>query len=485
MSVSGLTRLRGSEAVKRVAHLFDGRFRVAFVLFGGMLALQSSQNLDGTKLAYLVGTVICLVGALAALWHRRRTRALKLRFQWIASSIALAALISISFFVARGNGISITAWVRDVAAYGLFAAVPVFAMDAQASAPRKLLVGMLVLAGLLGGLSWAVEWLSRRHILDLPFARLAFPSGQLPGMLYLFAMATAFTTVHRRAAWVALAGVTLGLFLLTGTRASLLLLVGPLAMGALAGRARIRSSVRTVVLHGVVALAVVVAFQLALALPVILGRAIEEPGSSEPGNPSPAATLGPSVLGDRIWSLPGLLGNPASDASFRERAAQYEAAWALFVSSPVIGVGPGHSIDWIDVSGYPRRESTADTPLVMPAKFGLLGILVFLGAVLAYGSTMRTALRRDRRSVVTLTLVGYGVWTIVGIPLGFVIEDKGASLALMLLLAVAFAERTAPQPVNSLPPSELRVNTLSSEMGYGVGGIGDGLDEDGETVAAD
>ena len=447
MTAPDVTRVHGFRRAGNGALAFDGRFRVALVLFGGMVALQSSPAIDAAKIAYVVGTVVCLVGALAAVWSARRTPEVRLRAPWIAASAALAVLIAMSFLIARGEGTSTIDWVRDVASYALFAAVPVFALDGQASTSRKLLVGMLVLAGLLGGLAWAVEWLGRRQILELPIERLVFPSGQLPGMLYLFAMATALTAGRRAAAWAMLAGVILGFFLLTGTRSSLLLLIGPLAMAALTGRARIRSSVRAFATHGFVAVAVVLAFQLVLALPVLLGigRSAVEPGS-------PAATFGPSVMGDRFGSLPVLVSNPAADPSVSERVAQYEAAWALFVASPIVGVGPGHSIDWVDVSGYPVTRFTADTPLVMPAKFGLLGILIFLGAAVAYGSTVRTAWRRDRRSGITLALVGYGAWSIVNLPLGFPIEDKGTSLALMLLLALAFAESAAHGPAEEAHP---------------------------------
>jgi hypothetical protein len=82
----------------------------------------------------------------------------------------------------------------------------------------------------------------------------------------------------------------------------------------------------------------------------------------------------------------------------------------------------------------------------MPAKFGLLGILVFLGVAAAFGSTVRTAIRRSGRSVITLTLVGYGIWVIMGLPLGFAVEDKGTSLAFILLLALTFAEMALTRP---------------------------------------
>jgi O-antigen ligase len=437
MKVADITRAVGPRRTGTGAVWFDGRFRIAFVLFGGMVALQSSPTLDLTKVAYLVGIVLCLAGALASIWRARRTAEPRLATPWLMASGALAVLIAMSFLVARDNGTSNTAWIRDVAAYALFAAVPVFALDGQASASRKLLVGMLVVAGLLGGLSWAVEWLGRREILDLPLSRLVFPSGQLPSVLYLFAFASALTLGRRSALWTGLAGLTLGLFLLTGTRSSLLLLIPAIAMAALAGRSRIRSSLKILISHGLVAVAVVVAFQVALTLPAVvgLGRTPGDPGSTDP----PATSL-PHVLGDRLESLPALLDHPTSDPSFKERVAQYRAAWKLLLSSPVLGVGPGHLIDWVDVSGEPRSAFTADTPLVMPAKFGTLGILVFLGFAGAYGATVWTALQQDRRSGVTLTLVGFGVLAIVGLPLGFLVEDKGASLALILLLALAFTE---------------------------------------------
>jgi hypothetical protein len=414
-----------------------------------MVALQSSPTLDATKVAYLLGTVACLIGAVAAVWGARGTPEVRQGIPWIASSAVLAVLLGVSFLVARANGTSITAWIRDVAAYALFGAVPFFALDGQASASRKVLTGMLMVAGILGGVSWAVEWLGRRDILELPIARLVFPSPALPGMLYLFAMAGALTATRRRGAWVVLAGLILGLFLLTGTRSALLFLIGPLAMATLAGWARIRSSLTYLAGHAAVAVAVVVVFQGALTLPTVLGPGLP---SGEPGSSMLPTPTAPNVLGDRFGSLPGVLGNPASDASFRERFAQYEAAWELFVSSPILGVGPGHSIDWIDVSGYPRTGFTADTPLVVPAKFGVLGILVFLGAALAYGLNVRTALKQDRRSGISLTLVGYGVLAVVGLPLGFLFEDKGASLALILLLALAFAESASHPPPD--PPLE-------------------------------
>lgn len=462
----------------------DGRFRLGFVLFGGMIVLQSSQALDAGKLVFLAGAGLCVLGAVAAVSKERASPAVRLFAPWLLISSALVILMALSVSVARAQGTSLVDWARDAASYALFASAPVLALDASASASRRLLVGMLVVAGLLGGVSWALEWLARRHIADLPLARLVFPSGQLPSLLYLFAMGSALIGGRRSLAWAALGGMVLGLFLITGTRSSLVLLTGPLAMAGLEGRARLGSSLRTLLAHGAAALGLVLVVQLALTMSGGLGSPSSgEPGSSvAPGGAVATPRTGLNVVGDRIGSLPALAGQLAADPSFKERVAQYEAAARLFLSSPIVGVGPGHSIEWINVSGLLRSGYTADTPLVMPAKFGLLGILVFLGAAWTYGSAARRGILRFRSSAVTLTLVGYGLWTIVGLPLGFPVEDKGTSLALMLLLSLALTESAARldtgDAVANRQPSQDRdrdgKDSSTEEAPSAVSGVGTG-----------
>lgn len=428
MTGSGATQARGSRWI--------GKLRLPFVVFGGMLALQSSPELDGTKLVYLAGTAICLLGSIAACWRLRSSEQAALMAPWFAASAALLVLLVLSFAVSRAAGTSPTAWLRDVAPYGLFATVPVFALDAQASLSRRALVAMLVVAGLLGGLSWAVEWLARRDIVDLPLSRVVLPTGQLPTVLYLFASAASLTD-RRWRRWAMVAGIVLGLFLITGTRSTFILLAGPVAMIVVAaGWRRLATSIGRASVHLIAAVVVVIAFQVSIS--ALVAQAPASGGDGPGGTPGP--TVDVDVIGDRLGSLPGLIGQPGSDASIRERIAQYQSAWALFLESPIVGVGPGHPIEWVDVSGFHRNDFTADTPLVMPAKFGLIGILVFAGFVYAFVVLSAASLRRLGRTRLPLTLVGYGIVAALGLPLGFLVEDKGASMALMLLLAVTLTE---------------------------------------------
>jgi hypothetical protein len=424
-----------------------GALRVAFVLFGGMFALQSSQDLDSSKVVYLVGGVVCLVAALGAVWRRRDSAPVRRARIWLACSCALITLLALSFVVARTNGTPIMDWLRDVASYALFAAVPVFALDAEGSTPRRIIIIALVAIGLLGGISWAIEWLDRRHIVELSIARLLFPSAYLPATLYVFAVAAGLVDARRRPVWLLIAGVTLALFLVTGTRSSLLLLSAPIGMVVFLGWTHLRSSVIAVVSHAAVAAALVLTFQLALVIPDSAPPAVD-PVASEAG-----ATPAPGVVTDRFGSIPSLVGSPGSDPSMRERVAQYRAAWELFASSPIIGVGPGHAIEWTNVSGQLESGFVADTPLVMPAKFGLVGVALFAAFGLAYWKSVRSVLYSDRRSPITLAFIGYGVWTIVTLPLGFLVEDKGASLGLILLVALAYGQRAKASALRFSSPS--------------------------------
>jgi hypothetical protein len=421
---------------------WGAKLRLPFVVFGGMLALQSSADLDATKLIYLAGTAICLAGALVSAWRQRGTYEARQLAPWFLGSAALVAMLVVSFPISSANGTPAMAWLRDAATYGLFAAVPVFALDAHLTLSRRALLTILVIAGLAGGLSWAVEWLARRDIVELPLSRILLPTGQLPTALYVFASAAALSS-RRFASWAVLAGVVLGLFLVTGTRSSLILLAGPLAMVVAAGWQRAMAAFRPLALHAFVAVFVVVVFQVSLS--AAAADPLPDDGGGSPA-PGPAETSGPDVIGDRFGSLPDLLGSPASDASIRERAAQYQAAWSLFVRSPVWGVGPGHPIEWIDVSGIRRDEFTADTPMVLPAKFGGIGVAVFAVIAYAFVSVAIAAFRRAGPSRVPLSLIGYGSVAAVGLPLGFLPEDKGASMALMILVALSLVETRKPPP---------------------------------------
>lgn len=436
--------LAGSDPRAFLSSLWQGKaaLRLIVVIVGGMLALQSSPDVTVPKIAYLAVALVVLAVAAWSTWREGALRDTPVARRWLVMSLALGAILNVSFAVARSEGTPIGDWARDAVSYALFATVPIFAIDAAKSTPRGVIVSVFVAVGILGAFSWASHWILQRSIADLPISRLLFPSAQIPAALYLFAMATAVHKGHKGRRWALLAGLVLGLFLVTGTRSSLLLLAGPLVMMAVNGRERLRTSLRWLVVHGSVAVVIVLAFQAALLLPITVPLAPSPTPSTVVGG-GPSAP--PDNLGERFGSIGSLITNPAADPSVRERLAQYESALQLFLRSPLVGVGPGHRIEWTDVSGDRQSAFTADTPIVFLAKFGLVGLIPLGLLVWAYVGLLRGVLRHVGVSAMALTLVGYGVSTLVGLPLGFLIEDKGTSFALILILALSFGELiTAP-----------------------------------------
>jgi hypothetical protein len=98
------------------------------------------------------------------------------------------------------------------------------------------------------------------------------------------------------------------------------------------------------------------------------------------------------------------------------------------------------SIPWVNWDGSLVMESWADTPLTILAKFGLLGILIWI--VLGWATV--TTLRHLRsRGVDGLTvrsaILGFAAGIVALTPLGPQLEDKGTGLAILLLLGIAFA----------------------------------------------
>jgi hypothetical protein len=117
-------------------------------------------------------------------------------------------------------------------------------------------------------------------------------------------------------------------------------------------------------------------------------------------------------------------------------------AWDLFMSSPLVGVGLGHPFEWKRLDGSTMADFTADTPLVLPAKLGILGLAWLVGLAAVWLGLVRR-LHRTGPTIPGLVMAG---WTAVVVALawtGFNVEDKGFSFALIVVLASGFSELEA------------------------------------------
>ena len=415
----------------RLTAAWNGRTRLILFVFGGLLTLQSSDELDLPKLLYLVACGL-VVGS--SVWSMRDLRSdhLSPEWPWVVSSALFVALLAVSLPVALLGETGLVSWLRDASTYGLFAAAPIVAFDARRASSTRDLISLLIVAGLLASASFAVEWFARRSILLLPFDRLVLPTGQVASALFIVSVAWAFRGPRIGWAGATLAGFLLGVFLATETRTTLILVVAPLVIAAALGRSAWR---RTLVAGGLV---IVATFATTSAITYSLKAAAA--GSPIPG--TAPLTPEPQMITNLIGSVIDLVRDPGSQGSFRERLTQTRVAAEALLADPLFGLGPGKEIAWIDDTGRHQQSYYLDTPLMFVAKFGLAGFAVYLSWAACAIASLRRLVRRAGWTPGTLALLGYGAVFAVASALGPPMDDKGASFALAFVLALAIAAET-------------------------------------------
>jgi O-antigen ligase len=402
--------------------LIDARARILFLVFGGLLTFQSSGDLSGLKLAYLGGILVAFAGVVLGYSRRRRAVTHALSMPLLRVSIVFFLLLVLSFVIAATNGVPHPVWLRDAAPYFLFASAPIFALDAEASLGHRTLVAILIAAGMVATLSFAIAWLERRDIADLPIARLAFPSLFLPGALFSYSLSAVLNTGQRRAPWLAAAAAVFALLLATGTRATLVLLAAPL--GVLIGSRR-HFAVRS--------LRLVFLAPVSLAMILLIAYSVIQ------------FTNASTEIVEKRISVFQATGDRAADSSYSERIEQTNAAWSVFKKNVLFGAGPGTHFEWRTTNGEERSSFVLDTPVTFPAKFGIVGLGAIAALILGSASFLRSAFRFHHPRIETLALVGYTGVAIAGSVLTPPFEDKGFSLGLILLLALVLRTSHVPE----------------------------------------
>jgi hypothetical protein len=417
--------------------------RATTILFGGLVALQSSQDLDVVKIAYMAAAALAVTGSVWTVYQGRADPLIEFARPWLIASLVAAGIIGSSLPVALLHGTAFSTWIRDAAAYALVVAAPWVAIDLAWSVTRRTTVALIVLVGGLATLSYAIVWVQRRAMADVPIDRLVLPSFMLATAFFAFAVAQSVSDERRRYRWAALASVAIALLLLAGTRTTLAILIVPVAVLAAAWLTDSDRSLRRRTLPALLPLvtAVVIVTSSQMNLAIDLGGLMGPLTGDGPGSSTgdPRATPDSHTLGGRFDTFGSVLAG--RDSSLQDRIAQTRAAWDLFLTSPLIGGGLGIVVPWTRTSGRLETQFTADTPLLVLAKFGVLGLVL----VAVLGGAWLITIRRLKKGggitqVSRLALVGFGVAVAILTPFGWQLEDKGTGLAVILLLALAFTE---------------------------------------------
>ncbi len=186
-------------AVASLPLLLSAHARIVFVVFGMLLIFGTSEELTLPKLAYLAGLGVAAGGAIFNVQTVARTPAFHALKPLVLSSFALVGARPrllpgrrSSREPSSATGCATrrrTSWRRMA---------PLFALDAYASLSKRALERLLLGAGLLGALSFAVTWMERRGIGTLGLDVLGLPTLLLGAALFAYAMSALIQGDQRR-----------------------------------------------------------------------------------------------------------------------------------------------------------------------------------------------------------------------------------------------------------------------------------------------
>jgi hypothetical protein len=432
-----------------------GIVRAAIVVFGALAVMQSSQELNPAKIIYLGVAAVAVSGSIRQVWRTRFSPLVAFARPWLAASIVVTALMALSLPVALVHGTPFSSWFRDAAAYAIVAAAPWVAIDLATAASRRLTLALLVITGELAAASYTIVWIQRRALADLPIDRVALPSFTLAMVVFAVSIALSIVPNRGRYIWSAVASITIGLLIVAGTRTTLaLLIIPPLALGATlisGGNIAARRALLPALIPVLAAAAIVVSTQVRLQ-PVPGGSGVLPGGPTSSAAPRASVTPSSPSLGGRYDTFGGVIAG--RDFSLQERLAQTRAAWEAFLGSPIVGEGLGAAVPWVDMNGVRQAQFTADTPVLVLSKFGVLG-LVLVGAIgWAILATIRGLKQGGRAtSAARLSLIAVASGVVALTPFGWQLEDKGTGLAIILVLGFALTEARDAKLISGKPTS--------------------------------
>lgn len=383
--------------------------RLAVVAVGALAVFQTSGPTG--KYAYMGAALLCVALSLVNL---RRRDDDQFRQALTLAPFMIVFLGPVSFLIANGNGIGIDAWFRDVLPYLMVVLLPIVGLDAAQHMSARALSRLIAIIGVLAAVNLAVTWLGRRGGIESNL-QVLLATGVLSGFALCFALAHVARHAPR---WGLAAVVIAGALVLTGSRTNLIVIAA-----AMLGVIGLQSKGR---LPAPRAVGFVMAGGAMVAGIVTLASPWLEEG----------------FLLARYEAMVSVV-RGGQDQSYDFRSLQYAAATDRWEARPWLGGGPGYlyradSLFGVNSTAAERAEVfTLDTPVVVLAKFGVVGTVLLLAYLIAVFRGV-AACRRGPAPAFTAARA-FAFVLVALVPFGASLEDKGASIAIALMVAVAAA----------------------------------------------
>lgn len=408
-----------------VAFLFMLRSDTRLILFaaGVLFVFQSTDGISAPKVGFfLLVALITVVATVRSLKHLRQPWARHLKLPLLGSAL-LGFLTAVASVVGLSHGASGAFVLRDGITYLLIACAVPIAIDAGERTSIQFSKTVVVLVTAVAGFSFMVAFLSARGVSNIAITRLGLPTVMALSVGVSMSMVLALSGRRTQWRWLAFAAILVSFVLATGSRGGLVLLAASAGVVGLALTGRVRIYKLVLGAAGVVAAIVALLFFAA------------------------STVTSSAFLQTRIQASLNVLNNGSSQdasGSIRRLAAVY--AKEAFAETPLLGSGFGH------VYPNPSPEGGTvlfqiDTPFVLLAKFGYLGVILLTAALII---ALFPAFRRwgdPRLRIAQSTALGASFVWIAQLYFGAPTEDKGFSLAVLLaltLLTSSFRESHTP-----------------------------------------
>lgn len=418
--------------------------RLSWMLAGAFLVFQSSSGLSQPKVIYLVGLAGCgSVAAVRAVRHVRTSWGRQLR------PVALGALVLVVWLVAElvfavVAGAPVSQVARDGATYALIVLGLLVGFDAASTVSpghaRMITAG----SGVAAAVGFSLAWLARRGVSTVGVDQFMLASMAATAPAVALGLVRGSRGRRAQRMWLILPAVILVLVLASGTRTGVVLfavvagVIGPAQRGLIPFR---RLAIVAFILAGAVL----------VSLPLLVSRVA-------------TAGFGEQRLTAVVGTLSGGIGQ---DRSGVIRARAYEYAEQIWLAHPLFGQGLGKVFPNPNPGGG-MSDFALDTPLVLLAKFGVIGAaLLLVGLALVFASLVQSRPRTDGAGAVARGVLAVSLLTL---PFGVPTEDKGFALSMALLVMLAGSELRAHERQSPPSPSGAAADTSPPIMEHGAAG---------------
>jgi len=404
-----------------MAFILRGSFlRAGIITFGSILLFQSDAVPFVLKAAFLALAVLLATQSIAVVIRMRKHMPDRLRsaakFVHIsAAGIAVLLIAQLVFVI--WTQVPLDVWFRDALNYLMLPIAMVIGLEAGLSLPIKSLSFLAISVGFLGAASVLTAWLQRRGGSELGFEQFGLASSFTVFVSLALCLASYFGPARARAGWLVLALVQMGMIVATGGRQPVVFSVLALGLAVLLGGG---TWLRRLWRAGSALILVVLSYFAVIEFSTRYGGGI---------------AVGRLQFFDRI-SQEGISAI-ASDGSAIDRSNAYNWVLEIWAQSPILGQGLGHYLPAVRTGVVTEGVLTLDTPLVVFAKFGLLGTIVLVGSlVLVFAAIWPGRLSPDAAPMARLYWFLGVALTLATIPNGFPTENRGFPIFLVLFISV-------------------------------------------------